>query len=63
MKTLEKMLHSGLTPDEYSRIPHMVYATDFNTNHPIPNHIDRIASEINEYLKYKRKNIDMWGVR
>ena len=59
MKTLETMLHSGLTPDEYSRIPHMVYATDFNTNHPIPNRIDRIASEINEYLKYKRKNIDM----
>ena len=56
MKAVREMLHSGITPEEYSRIPHMIYLDDFNTNHPSPSRIDRIASEINEYLKYKNRN-------
>ena len=60
MKIAQKILHGGLiSPDEYSRIPHMVCLADFDTNHPAPNRIDRIASEINEYLRYKRKKTDM----
>ena len=60
MKIGTKMLHKGLIrPDELSRVSHMVYLSDFNTNHPSPNRIDRIASEINEYLKYKYKNTEM----
>ena len=50
-----KILHKGISPDEYSRIPHTVCSVDFNTSHPCPNRINRIASEINEYLTWKRK--------
>jgi hypothetical protein len=56
MGSLEKILHSEIESVEYSRIPHVVYLADFNTNHPNPSRIDRIASEINEYLKYKNRN-------
>ena len=49
------MLYGGISPVEYSRIQHMIYFDDFNTNHPSSNRVDRIASEINEYLKYKDK--------
>ena len=59
MKTIKETLHNGITPSEYSRIPHMIYPDDFNMNHPNPNRIDRIAGEIDEYLKYKRKNADI----
>ena len=55
MEGKRKIIHSGITPAEYCRIPHMIYATDFNTNHPSPNRIDRIAREINEYMKWKDK--------
>ena len=55
MKTAKKILRAGIAPSEYSRIPHMVYLNDFNTNHPASNRIDRIAREINEYMKWKRK--------
>ena len=51
MKTVREKLYD----DESVCIPHVVYLSDFNTNYPNPNRIDRIASEINEYLKYKRK--------
>ena len=57
MKTKREILRSGISTSEYSRIPHMIYPGDFNTNHPVPNRIDRIAREIDEYLKYKRKCI------
>lgn len=57
MKNIEEILYSGITPAEYSRIPHMICLADFNTNHPNPNRINRIASEINEYLRYKNKNL------
>ena len=59
MKTIQKTLLNGVNHNEYSRIPHTVCLADFDTNHPNTNRIDRIASEINEYLKYKRKNADM----
>ena len=59
MKTTKETLRIGETNTEYSRIPHMIYLDDFNTKHPSASRIDRIASEINEYLKYKRKNTDM----
>ena len=55
MKTIQEILRGGVSAEEYSRIPHMVYLGDFNTNHPSSNRIDRIASEINDYLKYARK--------
>ena len=55
MKSASKNLHTVIGRDEYSRINHMVCLVDFDTNHPNPNRIDRIASEIDEYLKYKRK--------
>ena len=59
MKTIHEILHNGTNPDEYSRIPHKICPDDFNTNYPNSNRIDRIASEINEYLKYKRKNTEI----
>ena len=58
MRTIQKTSNTGIIPSEYSRIPHMVYLTDFNTNHPQPNRIDRIASEIDEYLNWKRKRVE-----
>ena len=59
MKIIYKTLDNGIAPSEYSRIPHTICLADFDTNHPNTNRIDRIASEINEYLKHKRKNADM----
>ena len=56
---IQKILHTGIAPSECSRVPHMIYEADFNTNHPVPNRINRLASEINEYLKYKHKNIEI----
>lgn len=59
MKNGTKMLYEGfIRPDELSRIPHMIYPADFNTNYPSLDRIDRIANEINEYLKYKHKNTE-----
>ena len=60
MKIERDILHNRLvSPDEYSRIPHMICLADFDTNRPNPNRINRIATEINEYLKYKHKNIEI----
>ena len=53
---MQKKLHNDINPYGYYHIPHIICLADFNTNHPNPNRIDRIASEINEYLKYDRKN-------
>lgn len=50
------MLYVGVNPNEYAQIPHVVCLADFNTSHPNPNRINRIASEINEYLKYKNRD-------
>ena len=52
---MKETLHIGINPSEYSRIPHIIYDNDFNTNHPNPNRIDRIAREIDEYMKWKRR--------
>ena len=59
MKNTQETLHNGIDPSEYARIPHMIYAADFNTNHPTSNHVDRIASEIDRYLKWKRKYMEV----
>lgn len=59
MKVVHEILHNGVSPNEYSRIPHKICSDDFNTNYPNTNRIDRIASEINEYLKHKRKNTEV----
>ena len=59
MKTVQEILHNGIKPDEYSRIPHKICLDDFNTNYPNTSRIDRIAGEINEYLKHKRKNTEV----
>lgn len=48
-----------ITPDEFPRISHMVTEADFDMEHPDPYRVERIASEIREYLTYKRKR----GVR
>ena len=56
MKVINKNLYSGISRDEYSRICHTVCLADFDTSHPNPNRINRIASEINEYLNYKIKS-------
>ena len=37
----------------------MIYLDDFNTNYPNPNRIDRIAREVDEYLKWKHKREDI----
>ena len=55
MKDKRSLLFYGESPEEYSRIPHVICLADFNTNYPNTNRIDRIASEINEYLKHKRE--------
>ena len=56
MEAAQEMLRGWISPEEYSRIPHMICSDDFNTNYPSSNRINRIASEINEYLKYKDKS-------
>lgn len=58
MEAIRETLCDGFSPSEYSCIPHSVCLDDFNTNHPNPNRINRIASEINEYLKHKHKNVN-----
>ena len=56
MMTEREMLYNGvITPSEYSRIPHMIVEDDFDTYRPSLYRVDRIAREIDEYLKYKRK--------
>ena len=56
MKDREKILHNNfIKPNEYPRILHTVVEADFNTNHPNPYRIDRIASEIQGYLKQRNK--------
>lgn len=57
---MKKELHNWVYPEEYSRIPHMVYLCDFNTSYPSSSRIDRIASEIDCYLNYKLKNTEMY---
>ena len=59
MKIGTKILYGEVTPTEYSRIPHMVCLADFNTSHPNPNRINRIAGEIDEYLRHKCKNAEV----
>ena len=56
MKKVDKILYAGVSPAECSRIQHVIYAADFNTNYPNPNRISRIAREVDEYLKYKYNN-------
>ena len=56
MKTIQKKTRGKIVYTESSRIPHMIYLADFNTNYPSSSRIDRIASEINEYLRYKNNN-------
>ena len=45
-----------ITPEEFPRVSHMVTEADFDTESPNPYRIERIASEIREYLNYKRKH-------
>lgn len=59
MKGIEKKFYGVISPDEYSRIPHVIYPEDFNTNYPASNRVDRIAREIDEYIKWKQKNIEI----
>ena len=51
-----KVVREILYKPECDHIPHVIYLNDFNTNYPNPNRINRIASEISEYLKCKRKS-------
>ena len=56
MESAQEKLCCVISQEEYSRIQHTICLDDFNTNYPNTNRINRIASEINEYLKYDRKN-------
>lgn len=40
---------------EYDRLTYVISEADFNTGCPNPNRIDKIASEINNYLIHRRK--------
>ena len=55
MNIEKNYLYNGvrLIEGKLSSVPHVVSFADFNTNYPNPNRINRIASEINEYLKYE----------
>lgn len=59
MKNTQEILHKGISSNEYSRIPHMICLADFNTNYPSTNRIGRIAGEIDEYMKWKRKCVEV----
>ena len=61
MKSVEKKFYGGISPEEYSRIPHVIYSSDFNTNYPTSNLVERIAREIDEYIKWKQKHIETKG--
>ncbi len=58
METTKK-LYKEISSEEYSRIPHVIYLDDFNTNYPASNRVERIAREIDEYIKWKQKHIGM----
>ena len=62
MKTTREIFNKGLSPEECSRISHMVCLADFNTNYPNPSRIERVAREIDEYMNYKRKHMEAQGV-
>lgn len=56
MRSIKEKLHVRLIkPEEYHRISHVIAPSDFNTNYPSPDRVDRIAREIDEYLRYKKK--------
>lgn len=55
MKFTHEILRGGVNPNKYSRTSHVICLADFDTSHPNPNRINRIANEINEYLKWERK--------
>lgn len=44
---------------ECCRIHNVITLSDFSTSYPNPNRINRIANELNEYLRYKYKNIEV----
>ena len=59
MEIMQKKLYNGVAPSEYNRVPHVLCLADFDTNHPNPNRIDRIAREVEEYLRRKRKSANL----
>ena len=56
MEKAQEKLRGVINREEYPRIQHTICLDDFNTNYPNTNRINRIASEINEYLRRKNKN-------
>lgn len=58
MKVTREIFNAGISPEECSRISHMVCLADFNTYYPNPNRIERIAREIDEYMNYKKKHVE-----
>ena len=48
-----------ISPDEYSRINCAIVESDFSTNYPSQSRIERTAREINEYLNYKRRHMEV----
>lgn len=61
MGNAEKKLYGSISREEYSRIPHVIYVDDFNTNYPVLNRVERIAREIDEYIRWKQKYIEIKG--
>lgn len=48
-----------ISPDEYCRINCTIVESDFSTNYPSQSRIERTVKEINEYLNYKRRHMEV----
>ena len=58
MKSIQEISNGWVSPGRHSNIPHVICLADFDTNHPNKNRIDRIASEISEYVKWENKHLN-----
>lgn len=59
MKINKKNMCNGfVAPEEFLRTPHIILEGDFSTNYPSQSRINRVACEIDEYLRRKRKYME-----
>ena len=58
MKFVQEILSGNGFTTEVIPVPHKVYLDDFSTSHPNSSRVDRIANEVNEYLRYKKKHAE-----
>ena len=52
------MCNGFVAPEEFLRTPHIILEGDFSTNYPSQSRINRVACEIDEYLRRKRKYME-----